>query len=239
MVNKRSETGPRVIDGSAGLLRRLRDKMREQPPALVLLRVLDRLTPGFLFGFNRLIVLAGDIRRPDTRPENYADVRWAGQSDLDGLMALGLTQDELRTRFARNARASVLERDNRVVAYCWCQPSNYSEDPWLRLVLSDGDLWYYDQLVVPEFRRQGLALRLKNFMNAENAATGHARCYSFVIATNIIALRAQIRSGEAPIGHITFVRVLGLAIVRAGGWLKVGTWTAKRPLDIPLDVFQD
>lgn len=230
------QTTPRprtTIASEAGLIRKMRDKMREQPPLLVLLRVVDRVLPHAIFGFNRLIFVAAMLPETPADPESFADIRWAVEDDNEAMEALGFSREELAARRRRGARAAILERNGRVLGHEWWQVDNYSEDPWLSLKLEPTDVWYYGLFVDPSMRRQGVGTRIKDFMDAESIAAGCRRALGVVIVTNIIAMRAQQHRGFAPVGHVTFVRILGLALVRVGNMTKIGFWTGARPLVVP------
>ena len=224
-----------VIDIEAGFLTRFRDKLREQPPMFVFLRALDRVTPRSLFAFNRVYVVTGQMRQPTADPSTYAELRWATPDDIDGFAAIGFSPDTYRARFARGGKAAMLESDGRVVAYEWCEPRSVSEDTWLDVGIEAADRFYHDLYVVPDFRRQGIGLRLKHFMDTENMEAGYERVVAFIMATNLVAQRTLNSRGVAPIGCITFVRVLGLKFLRAGGKLRIGLWSTDRRLDLSLD----
>lgn len=221
------------------LLRRLRDKARDVSPGLLLLRILDRMTPGFLFSANTLVVVAEDTVAIARKAEPDPEMRWGTPDDIDRMTAFGQTPEELRERFERGARPAIVERDGRMIAYEWLQHDSYSEDPWLRLTLSPSDAWSYDSFVPPESRRQGLNKRTNAYLCAECARNGRTRVLGVIILTNQVAMRVHLRRGYEIVGRVFFVRILGLSLVRAAGKTRIGWWTAARPLNLPVSDFDD
>ena len=215
---------------------RLLRKAREVGPLYLARLALRRLIPARHFDLTRSVIL--ELRlppRPQT-PVAPAQVRWAGQDELELLSSFGHPPETLRARVECGDRACVLLRDERLAAYAWFHQKCYEEpDLGSRFRLRPDEIWLYDAMVAPSLRGQriypsflaGAALLL--------AQEGYSRILIKVEEINRNSMRAHCAAGAVPIASFQTLRLFGFTRVQDGRgvdarWCRPGSWHV---MDVP------
>ena len=214
-------------------------KSREVGPVYVIQLVFERLFPTFVFSFTKLVVVSADIRTLQEYGTSDPRFRWAGPEEIDRVVATGASLASVRKNFEEGARLAVLEHGSRFVTYFWCQVGGVDLYDWLRYKLSPTDVWNTYAWVAPELRGQGMHARIRNFAYSEFARTGFTRSMAVIDALNRNSIRAAAKVGALPIGHVWFIRILGLTLVQFDHSVRVGWWGMGRRFELPINAFDD
>ncbi len=226
-----------MVGGLVWIVRRgsaLLRKSREVGPLYATQLVLDRLIPTFVFSMNTLVVVAADLRSLKEYRTSDPELRWAGPEDIEKMAATGDPAASVRKQLEEGARLAVVERGGRIVAYFWCRAGAVDYYDWLRFQLSPTDAWNTYAWVAPELRGQGTHARIRDFAYAGYVRGGCTRSLSVIDALNRNSIRAAAKVRALPVGHIRFVRVLGLTLVRFDRSVRVGWWGLGRRLVLPM-----
>lgn len=238
-VSKKRDTGTRRRPATATIasqLRRGRRKILEVGPLYAMQLVLERLVPEILFQANAVVLTVNDLSMGADPGAPDRDTRWATVEDLDLLATSGGDPAELRARFARRGQAAILEEGGKLVAYRWYEPDYQDAYDWLRYVSPPNSVINSLAWVAPESRGQGVFARLKSFSSAEHARNGVRQAIGAIDLLNRNSLKASLRQNQI-FGGFWFVRVLGLTILRAPGYTRIGWWGPGRRLELPLAIF--
>lgn len=211
------------------------NRYREIGPLYALQRIWSRLVPRWLLGAEDALIFRLDLSPLQDREKDFEEVRWATEQDSEALAAFGSNPEELYDRLQRHARAGIIERQGRVVAWNWCESGGHDQYDWLRFILGEEDIWSFDGWVAPEFRGKGLFPKVKGFMAAEYAQAGYTRMFSWIDTLNHNQQRANAQIGGRPVGRIMAVRILGLSVVRLGTSTRIGFWNVRKRLQIDVD----
>jgi len=160
-----------------------------------------------------------------------AGVRW----DIEAKAGGSVVADEL----ARGALTAVIKCDGRPVGWDTFSTGVIAKEDWLWFVLRDREIYGSRSFVEPEYRGQGLAVRLARFVHRDFARHGYRRDYSVIDALNRSALAVAAKVRHLPIGRISYVRCGGFTVIRIGRRFRAGNWSADNPLVIRFSTFDD
>jgi len=220
--------------GIARLLNGILQEWREVGFLYVLQIAYWEIIPGWLFDFNAWVVTATDIRRQSVNMSHDPAIRWAAASDMELLVACGLSRLEISEALRRGARIAVYESDGRIIVHGWYGFAAYDQGDWVRFQLAPGEMLGIRIWVRPECRGQGLAPKVIRFVWSEMSRAGIERSVGIINVLNRNSRRALAKNDSSEAGRIYYLRFLGLTWVRYGAFWRIGSWNPGNRLDLML-----
>jgi GNAT superfamily N-acetyltransferase len=197
-----------------------------------------------LFRVYKGVLVKADLRGMPPIADAEKRIRWASVEDIDAIAELRGNPAEIRRWFEHGYDIAVAERDRRIVGFECYQRShqnreNWSlpnrKEPWLRLQVNTGHIWCIAAHVYPRHRGQNIVADLIFFAAEHYVKLGYSYAFGVIDADNVTATRAHAKRGFHPIGQLFLIRALWFAFLRLGHCLKIGWWSAKRPLAVPVE----
>lgn len=200
------------------LATRLRTILREQGPAGVSVRVVQRFIPRRLlhvewFTIMETLPQPGSPALQDAIP----GARWADGSDAERVGRLVRGEQVVAERLAAGDRAAIIERDGDVLAHVFVCRDRYP-GTGLDVRMGADECWLYDGWVHPETRGQRLHSRLIQATVDDLGRQGVRRALSTIDHLNRASVRSAGRRRASRIGDALVVETLGrtLTAVRSG-----------------------
>lgn len=127
----------------------------------------------------------------------------------------------------------------RLVAWCFLGMTHSEISNWL-VVRTDNSaaVWGMGTWVHRDYRGGGVAAQVRGRSFAWYRDKGYREQFSWINLTNYSSLRSSYKLGAKTIGRITFIRLLGTALVYDGHRWHLGRWTASRPLVLSIDAIR-
>lgn len=198
-----------------------------------------RILPAWLLQFGRLVVLMRPVQGADAATADDPEIRLATADDLV-LLTTPMPPPE-RAHWVRMIGGGqpvwVIVRDGRLAAISATVAQQWRNPHWLLHQGRADDVWGGHMWVAPDCRGAGIAGRLRLHMLAGYARAGATRRLSLVMAGNHSSLRSQYKTGASQLGSVTYVRLFGFAVVRAGRLWRCGWCSAARPLTVPVEAY--
>lgn len=223
------------------LFKRLRDKKAEVGLRYMLrILIFDFVVPSWLFDTKDFILFVWEFDRAPPAEPGKPEIRLATGSDTALLCQFGRSQAEISNRLEEGASASILTREGKLLGYHWVKPGPWFKLSWLAfLPAASKDIFSLDTRVHRSYRGRGLAGQMRHYAAANTQRQGYRRMYCTVDNDNRNSLRAAEKVGYHPIARLWFVRILGLTMILVDGRRRLGYWSARRPLTIPVASFED
>ena len=217
--------------------RRFQRSLREVGVLYTCQNIVKTVFPGRVLAANTAFVAEVDISRwPDSIAPDPC-IRWAIPSDTEMFARAGVPIGAIQAYIARGARVAIYERNAEVLGFFIYDADCVELYDWIRFRLSPDVKWNAEAWVAPAHRGKGMHGRIRHFAVSEFCRNGYVRTLATIDAANIPSLRATIKKG-AIIGCISYVRILGLTLVRINGAIRVGLWGPKHRLDLTSDMFK-
>lgn len=208
--------------------------------AYTALRVLESVTPSFLFGARKMIIVESRLSASAIARRTEADLRWGSVADLDALLRLE-PNPRLPHWFERGDDFVIAESRGRIVGY-----ENFRKKPdgtseglqiaiipaanWVRLSLRPTDVMAIMMYIDREHRGQRLPVDIQNFAADRYAREGFKSSIGTINPLNANAFKAHARRGYEIIATFYFIRILSLAFVKTRDGWRCGWWTDQHPL---------
>lgn len=222
------------------LVQRLRHKRAEVGLYYMLrILVLDFLVPSWLFDTRDFALLVWDFDRSPPAEPSEPGIRSAAKSDTALLCQLGRPAAEISKRFEEGASTSVVTQSGELQGYHWVKPGPWFKLAWLAFQPSSpNDIFSLDTRVKWSYRGRDLARQLRWHAAARAKRQGYRRMYCTIDTHNRNSLRAAQKVGYHPIARLRFFRLLGLTLILVDDRRRLGFWTRRRPLIIPVASFE-
>jgi GNAT superfamily N-acetyltransferase len=214
-----------------GVWRRFRRKVRNEGLAHTTLVILNSIVPRPLIGLRVWVVSSADFSAVIDGEGPDCGVRWNVGTDGDDAA--------IADKLARGELTATIERDGRLVGWDMFATGAIVKEDWLWFICRDREVYGSRSFVEPDYRGQGLAVRLAQFAHRELARHGYHRDYSVIDALNRNALAVAAKVRHLPIGQIAYLRCGRLTIIRIGRRVRAGFWSATNPLVIDFSVFDN
>jgi len=218
---------------------RIRRKFRAEGPLHTALVALNSILPRSMLDVRVWVVSSTDLSTFLDAEIPDDNVHWAGMASDDNPAPLGGEHAAIEDRLARGKLTVVIERDGRVVGWEMFAARVFVKEDWLRFTVRDREIYSIRIFVEPEYRGQGLAVRLASFAYRELARHGYLRDYGVTDALNRSSLRAHAKVRHLPVGWIAYGRCCGFTVIKIGRRVRVGFWLADNPLVIDFGTFDD
>lgn len=198
-------------------LRRRVVELARTPRLLLAQKVLRRL-PGRPFDIGKMCFLRldGPPNVPASMLRGSADVRFAQDDDLDGLVALQDKREIFEGRMRDGDRCVVAIAGGRIIGYEWFSDRPiHRETSWgYSICIPGGFVYAYDAYIDPEYRNTGLWLRFKAYLSEWMVECDKRGVLTFVDYGNWASLRTHLRFGFEPTGNILALRLIGVRMFR-------------------------
>lgn len=217
--------------------RRFRRSLREVGLWYTCQNIIKTIFPERVLRANTAIIAEFNMRNlpPTAAPE--PGMRWANRADTNFFVQAGILHDTLRDHFARGHRIFIFENGGELIGFRIYETNTIDQYQWLRFRLSRDVIWTSEAWVAPAHRGKGLHERIRMSALSELSRSGYVRQFGFIDAANISMLRASLKDC-AVVGYISYLRCLGLTLVRVNSKTRLGLWGPHRPLELHSDLFQ-
>ncbi len=215
--------------------RRFVSKVREVGLLYALELTAERLVPRILFDLRAVylcqLALGSDLTTAPREPH----IHLAEPDELERLMRHHDALRGMREKLGPGVKLWVLGEDGHIDAFMWLDSHVIQPSNWVRLELSEHEIAGVYVWVSPERRGTGLGPRVNKHVSHECARAGYARIVSTVDLLNHNSLRADEKVGYERIGKVFVWRILGFGGVFCAGMARLGWWTGKHPLALPVE----
>jgi GNAT superfamily N-acetyltransferase len=233
MSTKSHSHGPSIVSNFIGRLRKVQSSIEKNGVLNTAVKVFVHLTGARLFFLCQL-----DLCDEELGLKEDSEVRpGVLPQDRQHFVSLGASPEGIPTELEMGTQFFVLEHEGRAVAYMWLQPKSFHSEvswSWLRFRLAQNDIWGQMVWVAPEYRGQDFGPRVNKHALWQAARAGYTRVLSTVGKYNYPSLRADEKVGYKRLCHFFTLRV-GFAVIIYNRSLRVGPWTASRPLELEVD----
>lgn len=214
---------------------RLVSKTRESGALYTLQLLSDRLVPKFIFDLRAVFLC--ELALSDARETTDSDpgIHLADADEFDRLLHQHPVLSRMRGKLGSGVQLWVLMEGDEIEAFMWLDPHVIRPSDWLRIELTAADIAGIFLWVSPERRGIGLGPRINRHVSQEYARVGYERIVSTVDSLNRNSLRADEKVGYARIGKIRAIRLCGFGWVRCGHLARIGWWTRRHPLTLPIE----
>lgn len=225
-----------------------RRKLSSDGAFYLFIRAIQRVLPRWVLHAQKFVITRSDMRLHCQPPEKFQDIRWGQLEELESFPVPGQDMSAAAALPDHDVDIVVAVRDGQVIGYEAfdglkrnCQSDrviSISEDAlgWLKLVLPSQDVWAYRSFVRPECRGQGVQKRLKYFADTHYANNEYRYHHGAIHAGNMVAFRAHASRDLDAFGHLMTVVFFGLKFVHLGKTTRIGAWSRKRPVHIPIEL---
>lgn len=198
-----------------------------------------RVLPAWLLQFGTFVVLGRPLHDSDPEITEDPEVRPATPGDRALLAPPMPTPEQAHWHnlIEHGHPTWVIVRNGRLVAISAAIPVQCREPDWLVHRGRADDDWGGHIWVAPDCRGAGIAGRVRMHVFTRSLRAGVKRRLNLVVASNRSAMRFHEKTGSTRLGSVSFVRLLGLAVVHAGRLWRCGWFTANRPLTIPIEAY--
>ncbi len=233
MSTKSYSHGPSIVSNFIRRLREVQQSIDEIGFLMTAVRIVLRLT-----GVRSFFLCQLDLCDEELGLKEDSEVRQGVlPQDRQHFVSLGAPPAGIPTELEMGTQFCVLEHEGRAVGYMWLQPKSLHSAvrwPWLRFRLAQNDIWGQMLWVAPEYRGQDFGPRVNKHALWQAARAGYTRVLSMVVTYNYRSLRADEKVGYKRLCHFFTLR-FGIAVVYYNRSLRVGSWTASRPLELEVD----
>ncbi len=233
MSTKPYSFGPSIVSDFVRWLRKVQQNIDEFGFLMTAVRIVFHLT-----GVQSFILCQLDLCDEALGLKDDSEVRRGVlPQDRQHFISLGAPPYGIPTELEKGAQFCVLEHEGCAIGYMWLQPKSLHISgwwPWLQFRLTQDDIWGQKMWVAPEYRGQGFGLRVSKHALLQAARTGYTRVLSTVSTYNTRSIRADEKIGYRRLCYVFTLR-LGVALVFFNRSLRIGLWTASRPLEVEVD----
>jgi GNAT superfamily N-acetyltransferase len=215
--------------------RRLVSKIRESGPLYTLQLLAERVVPKSLLDIRVVILCELDLGDALNATQSDPDIHLAKPDEFDRLVRHHGVLSGMRTKLGPATQLWVLEEGDEIGAFMWLNPHVLQPSDWLRIELSEDSIAGVFLWVSPERRGTGLGPLMNRHVSHECARAGHVRIVSTVDSLNRNSLRADEKVGYRRIGKILVLRIFGFGGIFCNGMSRLGWWTSKHPLVVPVE----
>ena len=233
MSTKPYSLGPSIVSYFDRWLRKVQRSIDEFGFLMTAVRIVYRLT-----GVQSFILCQLDLCDETLGLKDDSEVRRGVlPQDRQHFISLGAPPYGIPTELEKGALFFVLEQKGCAIGYMWLQPKSLHISgwwPWLQFRLTQDDIWGQKMWVAPEYRGQGFGPRVNKHALLQAARAGYTRVISHVVIYNTRSIRADEKVGYRRLCNF-FALHLGVALVFYNSSLRLGSWTAGRPLELEVD----
>lgn len=233
MSTKSYSNRPAIVSNLIGVLRKFQQSIDEIGFIRTAERIVLRLT-----GTKSFFLCQLDLCNKELGLKEDSAVRQGIlPQDPQYFASLGARHWEIPNELEKGAQFCVLEHEGCSVGYMWLQPKSVhigGDCPWLRFRLAQNDIWGQMMFVAPDYRGQGLGPRVNKHALWQAARVGYTRVLSTIGSYNDSSLRADEKIGYRRLCRFFTLR-FGVTVVYYSRSLRVGSWTASRPLELEID----
>jgi GNAT superfamily N-acetyltransferase len=194
--------------------------------------LLNPYIPRKLFKFGSFHIIALELQALEVSSEGVSGIRPATMDDIDALVALGTTRDEIDL----GTEVWVVEQAGELIAYDICGADTKIISDFIRLKACERDTWAIGIWVAPQARGQGLAAQLRCRVAEEFRKRSVVHLLGTISATNKRSIRTFTKIGAKFVERIDYAWLYGFGAVWFGGKFRVGYWTTRRPLTLAISL---
>ena len=218
--------------------RRFVSKVREVGLLYALELTTQRLVPRILFDLRAVYLCQLALGSSLGAPPRERHIHLAEPEELERLMGHHDVLHGMGEKLGPGVKLWVWGEGDQIDAFMWLDSQVIRPSDWVRLELSEHEIAGVYVWVSPERRGAGLGPRVNRQVSHECAQAGYVRIISTVDLLNRNSLRADEKVGYERIGKVFAWRILGFGGIFCRGKARLGWWTSKHPLALPVDTIE-
>jgi RimJ/RimL family protein N-acetyltransferase len=213
---------------------RFTSKVREVGLPYTLQLLVERFVPRILLDARVVYLCELDLSDALTANRPDPEIHLAEAEEFDHLVAHHEVVSTLQEKLGPGVLLWLLGRSSEIEAFMWLNSKAIQPSHWIRFELAPNEIAGIFLWVSPDRRGAGLGPRMNRHVSHESARSGFTRIVSTVDALNRNSLRADEKVGYRRIGKVFIIRILGFGGVFCRGVVRLGWWTTRRPLALPV-----
>ncbi len=185
---------------------RLGSKLRTEGLAALV----KSLVHNYFFSLERCYLFYRPLSRSGRPLNPIFNFRLASKDDLPalGVFSSVYRREQFAEWFRDGDFVFLACRRGAPVAFQIVSPRSRRHEPFSHFVLNDRQVWIVDTYTLPEYRRNHLALQLREFRENILLSLGYTESVSTVRADNIASLSYVTRGVQRRVMYFTYVRML-------------------------------
>lgn len=189
----------------------------KNPPFVILQTILGKLSFGFVDVSQFYLVQFRNTHQQRNLPHRgRGHVRAARPEDAYEMGQFENKHEIFLRRLAAKEHGAVAIVDGKIVAYEWLsdKPFHFEERHLYTITIPPNALYVYDAYILPEYRMNGIWLKLKLYSFDLMGKLGRDTVISFINQENRLSMNTHLRFGFVPFRRVYGARFFRKAIFR-------------------------